>query len=77
MTLHNPKVSFLKAIIQALRPFGHIEWYWAGSLRITWSPAAGETALAAGVLAQLDHLFDYYRWYFHRQKSPTYLLFHA
>ena len=41
------------------------------------SAAAGETALAAGVLAQPYHLFNYYRWYSHRQKSRTYLLFHA
>ena len=51
--------------------------YWAGSLRITWSPAAGGAVLAAGVLTQTGHSFDYYRWHSHHQKSRTYLLFHA
>jgi hypothetical protein len=29
------------------------------------------------VLTNVDHLFDYYRWYAPRQKDRVYLLFHA
>ena len=49
----------------------------AGLWGITGSPVAGGTALAVGVLTDIDHLFDYYRWYARRQKGRVYLLFHA
>jgi hypothetical protein len=34
-------------------------------------------ALGAGVLTDVDHLYDFYQWYIRRKKGRIYLLFHA
>lgn len=44
---------------------------------VTGSPAAGGVALGVGVLIDVDHLFDFYRWYIRRKKGKIYLFFHA
>ena len=49
----------------------------AGLWGITGSPVAEGTALAVGVLSDIDHLFDYDRWYARRQKGRVYPLFDA
>ena len=49
----------------------------AGVWDITDSPAAGGVALGVGVLTDVDHLFDFYRWYVRRKKGKIYLFFHA
>jgi len=49
----------------------------AGVWGVTGSPAAGGVALGVGVLTDVDHLFDFYRWYIRRKKGRIFLLFHA
>lgn len=49
----------------------------AGVWGVTGSPAAGGTALAVGVLIDVDHLFDFYRWYVRRKTGKIFLIFHA
>jgi hypothetical protein len=44
---------------------------------ITGSTAAGVAALGVGVLTDVDHLFDFYRWYLLRKHGKLCLLFHA
>ena len=41
------------------------------------SPEAGATALGVGVLMDVDHLFDFYRWYVRGKGKRIYMLFHA
>ena len=48
-----------------------------GVWAVTGSPAAGGAALGVGVLTDVDHLFDLYRWYIRGKKYKTYLWFHA
>lgn len=43
----------------------------------TGSPAAAGVALGVGVLIDVDHLYDYYRWYVRRKKGKIFLLLHA
>jgi len=49
----------------------------AGVWGVTGSPAAGAVAFGVGVLTDVDHLFDFYRWYARRKKSRIYMFFHA
>ena len=46
-------------------------WAVTGSL-----PAAALT-LTVGVLMDVDHVYDYYKWYIRRQPNKIYLWFHA
>ena len=43
----------------------------------TDSPTAGGVAAGVGVLTDIDHLIDFYRWYVRRKRGQIYLLFHA
>ena len=49
----------------------------AGVWGVTGSPAAGGAAFGVGVLTDIDHLFDFFRWYVRRKKGKIYLFFHA
>ena len=49
----------------------------AGVWGVTGSPPAGGVALAVGVLIDVDHLFDFYRWYVRRKQGKIFLLFHG
>ena len=44
---------------------------------VTGSPTAGGVALGVGVLIDVDHLVDYYRWYILRKNGKIFLIFHA
>ena len=43
----------------------------------TGSPAAAGAAFGAGVLIDVDHLYDYYQRYVKRRQHKVYVLFHA
>ena len=43
----------------------------------TGSPEAGALALGFGVLMDVDHLYDIYRWYVKGQSNRVYILLHA
>ena len=43
----------------------------------TGAEAAVPAALAAGVLPDVDHLWDYYNWYVRRDRRNLFLVFHA
>lgn len=43
----------------------------------TGSPEAGALTLGFGVLMDVDHLYDIYRWYVKGQSNRAYILFHA
>lgn len=43
----------------------------------TGSPAAAGIALGVGVLMDVDHLYDYYRWSVNRKDPKIFVLFHA
>ena len=49
----------------------------AGVWGVTGSPAAGGLAVGVGVLTDVDHLFDFYRWYISRKTGKIFLYFHA
>ena len=44
---------------------------------MTGSPGAGGVAVAVGVLVDLDHLVDYYRWWVRRRPGKVFILFHG
>ena len=43
----------------------------------TGSAAAAGAAMGAGVLIDVDHLYDYYQRYIKRRQNKVYVLFHA
>ncbi|MBM3948072.1 MAG: hypothetical protein FJ312_02300 [SAR202 cluster bacterium] len=43
----------------------------------TGEPMAMPVAFGAGVLIDVDHVLDYYNWYFRRDRRYTFLVFHA
>ena len=43
----------------------------------TGSAAAAGAAIGAGVLIDVDHLYDYYQRYIKRKQNKVYVLFHA
>ena len=43
----------------------------------TGSPAAAGIALGVGVLMDVDHLYDYYRWNVKPKNGKVFILFHA
>jgi hypothetical protein len=43
----------------------------------TGSEGAVAVAVGVGVLMDVDHLYDYYRWYVRRKEDKLYLLLHA
>lgn len=43
----------------------------------TGSAAAAGAAMGAGVLIDVDHLYDYYQRYIKRKQNKVYVLFHA
>ena len=43
----------------------------------TGPPEAGALALGFGVLMDVDHLYDFYRWYVKGRSNRFYILFHA
>ncbi len=61
-------------------PLGHtvISGAVAGGVwAATGSPAAAGIALGVGVLMDVDHLYDYYRWYVKRKNGKIFVLLHA
>ena len=44
---------------------------------VSGSPLAVPAALAAGVLIDSDHIFDFYNWYVRKDRRRVFLLFHA
>jgi len=44
---------------------------------MTSSPVAGGVAVGAGVLVDVDHIFDFYQWWIRRRTSKIYLFLHG
>ena len=59
------------------RPFGYLH----RNLSVVWeascSPAAGGVAFGVGVVTDVDHLYNFYRWYVRRNRGKLTLFFHA
>jgi len=49
----------------------------AGVWITTGSEAAGALAVGVGVLMDLDHVYDYYRWYIQGRRDRIYVLLHS
>ena len=70
----------LAAIIRSMGPVGHTAVstvIGASVWGATGSPLAGAVAVGAGVVVDIDHLVDYYRWWVMRRPDKVLVLLHG